>query len=421
MSKREQLVNEEEASVPLPRQPEVNIGTLGHVDNGKSTLVRALSGIWTAKHSEEMKRGITLKVGYADAAFYRCTACGRYGTSEICSKCGSPTIFLRAVSFVDCPGHHSLMVTMLSGAALMDGALLIISATEKCPQPQDREHLAAAQITGIKNVIVVQNKIDIVDKNRMLENYKEIKSFTKSTFLEDAPIIPVSAQRMINIDALIEVMEKCIPTPTRDRSKPPIMPILRSFDVNRPGTLVEDLTGGIVGGSILQGVFRIGDDIEIRPGIHIEREGRSFYEPLFTKIVSLNVGGRSIEEATCGGLIGIGTALDPALTKADNLAGNVIGKPNHLPPALDHLTINIELLERIIGTEELIAVEKIKPNETLVLNIGTAVTAGLVNSVKHEMIEVSLRRPICIEPKSRLAISRRISNNWRLIGFGVVE
>jgi len=92
-----------------------------------------------------MKRGITIKVGYADAPFYKCTKCGRYGTLDICSQCGSSAEFLRAVSFVDCPGHHSLMVTMLSGAALMDGALLILSASSKCPQPQDREHLAAAQ------------------------------------------------------------------------------------------------------------------------------------------------------------------------------------------------------------------------------------------------------------------------------------
>ena len=138
--------------VPLPHQPEINIGTLGHVDNGKSTLVLALSDIWTAKHSEEMKRGITIRVGYADTAFYKCTKCDIYGTADICINCGSPAEFLRAVSFVDCPGHHSLMVTMLAGAALMDGALLIISASERCPQPQDREHLVAAQITGLKNI-----------------------------------------------------------------------------------------------------------------------------------------------------------------------------------------------------------------------------------------------------------------------------
>jgi len=238
---------------PLPRQPEVNIGSLGHVENGKSTLVQALTGTWTARHSEEIRRGITIRIGYADAAFYRCTKCSTYGTSEICARCGSPAEFQRAVSFVDCPGHHSLMVTMLSGAALMDGALLVLSATEKCPQPQDREHFAAAQIVGINKIIVVQNKIDVVTKERILENHREIQEFVKGTVAEGAPIIPLSAQRGINIDVLIAAIQEYIPTPSRDLAKPPIMSILRSFDVNRPGTPALEIQGGIVGGSILQG------------------------------------------------------------------------------------------------------------------------------------------------------------------------
>ncbi len=412
--------HEEKEVVALPRQPELNIGTLGHVDNGKSTLVMALSGIWTAKHSEEMKRGITIKVGYADAAFYKCTECGTYGTSEICAKCDSPAKFLRAVSFVDCPGHHSLMVTMLSGATLMDGALLIISAADKCPQPQDREHLAAAQIIGIKNIIIVQNKIDLVSRDRVLENYEEIKDFVKGTFIEDAPIIPVSAQRGINIDVLIEAIEEFIPTPKRDITKPPTMSILRSFDVNRPGTQVEDLVGGVLGGSIIQGVFRVMDDMEIRPGIRIDREGKSYYEPLYSKVISLYAGGKSVEEATCGGLVGMGTLLDSALTKADSLTGSIVGKPGHLPPVVNHLTIETQLLDKMIGTEELKNVEKIKLNEALVLNTGTTVSAGTVTSVKHNTVELNLRRPMCIESKSRLAISRRVANNWRLIGYGIV-
>lgn len=408
-------------NIPLPRQPEINIGTLGHVENGKSTLILALSGIWTARHSEEMKRGITIKVGYADAAFYKCVKCGTYGTADICTKCGSPTEFLRSVSFVDCPGHHSLMVTMLSGAALMDGALLIISATEKCPQPQDREHLAAAQIIGIEKVIIVQNKIDVVNRQRVVENYEEIKEFVKDTPIERSPIIPISAQNKINIDVLIEAIEKHIPTPPRDLNKPPIMPILRSFDSNRPGTPIEDLMGGVVGGSILQGKFKVGDEVEIRPGIRAEREGKLQYELLYSNIVSLYAGGRFVEKVECGGLIGIGTSLDPALTKADGLVGNLIGKPNSLPPVLDSLTIDVKLLDRMIGTEELKVVEKIRSNEVLVLNTNAAVTTGIVKSARRDTVEISLRRSICIEPKSRLAISRRVGDSWRLIGVGVAK
>jgi translation initiation factor 2 subunit 3 len=391
------------------------------VDNGKSTLVQALSGVWTAKHSEEMRRGITIRVGYADTAFYKCVDCAVYGTKGMCEACGSPAQFLRALSFVDCPGHHSLMVTMLAGAALMDGALLILDAIEKCPQPQDREHLAAAQITGINNIVILQNKIDVVDRDRTLENYDEIKTFVKGTPAENAPIIPISAQRKVNMDAVVETMERCIPTPKRDTSTSPIMYIVRSFDVNRPGTSVEDIKGGVVGGSALHGVFRVGDEIEIKPGIRVERGGRSYYEPIHSTIVSLLAGGKSVKEATCGGLIGIGTLLDPTMTKADSLVGNVLGQPGHLPSVLHDMTITVQLLDRLMGTQEMRTIEKIRTKEVLVLNVGTSVTAGVVTSARDDVVELTLRRPVCVESESRIAISRRVGDSWRLIGYALVS
>jgi len=402
----------------LPRQPEVNIGTLGHVDNGKSTLVQALTGIWTGKYSEEIIRGITIRIGYADAAFYKCTSCGTFGTSDICSQCGSPAEFLRAVSFVDCPGHHSLMLTMLSGAALMDGALLVLSAPDKCPQPQDREHLAAAQMVGVKNLIVVQNKIDLVSKERVLESYHEIQDFLRGTIAEKSPIVPVSAQRGINIDSLIQIIQERILTPQRDLTKPPIMSILRSFDVNRPGTPAMDVQGGVLGGSILQGRFKVGEDLEIRPGIRVEKGGKSFYVPVQTRLTSLRAGNQSVNEAVSGGLIGMGTLLDPSLTRADSLIGNIVGLPDHMPPVESNLTLGIELFDRAMGTEEQIPVDKIRTNEALVLNTGTSVSAGIVTSARDSVIDIELRRPVCIELNARVAISRRIGESWRLIGFG---
>ncbi len=397
----------------------MNIGSLGHVENGKSTLVQALTGTWTARHSEEIRRGITIRIGYADTAFFRCTNCGTYGISEVCIKCGSATEFQRAVSFVDCPGHHSLMVTMLSGAALMDGALLVLSAIEKCPQPQDREHFAAAQIVGINKLVVVQNKIDVVAKERVLENHREIQEFVRGTAAEAAPVMPISAQRGVNIDVLIAAIQEYIPTPTRDLTKTPIMSILRSFDVNRPGTPALEILGGVIGGSILQGVFKTGDEIEIRPGIRVDKGGKSYYEPLNTKITSLQAGGKTVGTAMPGGLIGIGTLLDPSLSKADNLVGNVVGHPGKLPPVLYSITLEVRLLDRVVGTEAQTTTEKIKTNEPLVLNTGAAVSSGIVTSARDEIVEVALRRPVCIEPNARVALSRRIGDSWRLIGFGM--
>lgn len=226
--------------------PEVNIGLVGHVDHGKTSLTAALTGKWTDTHSEELKRGITIRLGYADATFYVCPRCrghDKYGTTPKCIKCFSACKPTRTVSFVDAPGHETLMATVLSGAALMDGAFLIISANEPCPQPQTSEHLKALDIVGIRNIVVVQNKIDLVSKEEALRNHSEIRKFIKGSMAEKAPIIPVSAQQNINIDALVEAIEMHIPTPKRDESKPPLMLIARSFDVNRPGTLISSPEG----------------------------------------------------------------------------------------------------------------------------------------------------------------------------------
>lgn len=407
-----------------PIQPEVNIGTLGHVDNGKSTLVQALTGVWTARHSEELRRGITIRIGYADAHFYKCSAHRgpiSYCTSRKCPICGSDTKFLRAVSFIDCPGHHSLMVTMLSGAALMDGALFVVAADAKFPQAQDREHLLAAEMAGIKNLIIVQNKIDIVNRERAVENMREISRFIKGTSAEDAPIIPISAQHNVNVDLLIETIEKKIPTPKRDTSAPPRMYVLRSFDINKPGTRAEHLSGGVLGGSIVQGVFHIGDQIEVRPGLKVDDSGKTHYQPIFTVIRSLRVGGGEVSEAGPGGLVGIGTALCPSVTKADGLVGSMVGKEGTLPEVLSKVTLDVQLFEKAVGTEDLVAVEKIRTNEPLVLNVATAVTSGVVTSARENVIDISLKRPICVDPNFKVALSRRIGDSWRLIGYGTLK
>lgn len=407
-----------------PIQPEVNIGTLGHVDNGKSTLVQALTEVWTAKHSEELRRGITIRIGYADAYFYKCPShrgAAAYGTKKICPICGSETKFLRAVSFIDCPGHHSLMVTMISGAALMDGALFVVAADAKFPQAQDREHLLAAEMSGIKKLIIVQNKIDLVDRERAIENMHEIQEFVKDRPVEKAPIIPVSAQHDVNIDLLIEAIEKEIPTPKRDPAAPPQMYVLRSFDINKPGTRVEQLRGGVLGGSIVQGLFCVDDEVEIRPGLRSESGGKTLYQPLFTKIRSIRVSSGEVKEAGPGGLVGLGSSLCPSVTKADSLVGSIVGKEGDLPPVLDKVTLDVQLFERAVGTEKLVTVEKIRTNEPLVLNVATAVTSGVVTSARENIIDVSLKRLICADSNFKASLSRRIGDSWRLIGYGTFK
>ncbi len=408
-------------------QPEVNIGVVGHVDHGKTTLVQAITGIWTSKHSEELKRGMTIKLGYAEASIGVCESCKKpeaYVTEPSCKTCGSDEEpkFLRRVSFIDAPGHEVLMATMLSGAALMDGAILVVAANEPFPQPQTREHFVALGIIGVKNLIIVQNKVDVVSKEEALAQYKEIKQFIKGTWAENAPIIPVSALHKINIDSLLEAIENYIKTPDRDLSQQPIMLVIRSFDVNRPGTPFNELKGGVIGGSIIQGVFRIDQEIKIVPGIRVERQGKVTYEPIYTKIASIRFGDDNFSEAKPGGLVAIGTYLDPSLTKADNLLGNVVTLANANIPVLWNIRMRYKLLERVVGAKEMLKVDPIKPKETLMLSVGSSTTLGLVTSVKSDEIEVELRRPVAIWSNGvRVVISRQIAGRWRMIGWGIIE
>lgn len=314
------------------------------------------------------------------------------------------------------------MATMLSGAALMDGAILVVAANEPFPQPQTREHFTALGIIGIKNVVIVQNKVDVVSKEEALAQYKSIKEFIKGTWAEGSPIVPVSALHKINVDALIETMEKHIKTPERDPSKSPVLLIIRSFDINKPGTSYLDLKGGVVGGTIIQGSFKVGQEIKIVPGVRFEKQGKAYFEPLYTKVSSLRFGDNEFDEAKPGGLVAMGTYLDPSLTKADGLLGNIVVPADAKVSVLDKLTIEYQLLERVVGTKDLTKVDSIKARETLMLSIGSATTIGVVKASKANSIEVELRRPVAIwDNNVRAVISKQIGGRWRLIGWGIVK
>ena len=393
---------------------------VGHIDHGKTTLTETLSGVWTDTHSEEIKRGITIRLGYADAAFYKCKECGRHSVKEKCPYCNGETEFLRRVSFVDAPGHEMLMATMISGAAIMDGAVLVVAANEMCPQPQTKEHVMALQIIGIKNLVVAQNKVELVSREKVIENYNQIKEFLSGTQFKDVPVIPISAVHKANIDKLIETIERVIPTPERDLTKPPKMHVARSFDVNRPGTIPEKLGGGVVGGSLLQGKLNVGDTIELRPGIGVAREGKTSWQHLTTKIAGLQAMDSSLDEALPGGLIGVGTTLDPSLAKADALVGSVLGKPGTLPPVKDSLELEVHLMERVVGLPKELEVKPLTTGELLMVNVGAASRIGTITSARSGKASVALKMPVCAERGSKAAISRRVANRWRLIGFGTI-
>jgi translation initiation factor 2 subunit 3 len=401
-------------------QPVVNIGLVGHVDHGKTTLTEKLTGKWTDTHSEEIKRGITIRLGYADSIFRKCPLCegiDAYTTKKVCEKHNVPTEFIRKVSFVDAPGHESLMATMLSGATIMDGALLLIAANEPCPQPQTREHLMALKIVGIKNVVVVQNKIDLVTKEKALKNFKEIKDFLKGTDYENVPIIPISAQHNINIDALIKAIEDNIPTPARDDKAEPLLLVARSFDINKPGTPPDKLKGGVLGGAIVGGKFKTGDRIEIRPGRVVEEQNKIVAKSIFTTIVSCMTGGAAVNELGPGGSVAIQTSLDPSIVHSDSLTGSVIGLPGKLPKVWYDMTLDVHLLERVVGSQEELAVDPIKMNEVLLLNVNGGKSTGFVYELAKKLVKCKLKIPLCATTTDKVTISRKVGNRFRLIGY----
>ncbi len=397
-----------------------------YVAHGKTTLVEALTGKLTLTHSEELKRGITIRLGYADMRIYKCKNCKKYTTSEKCPYCFGDAELQRTVSFIDAPGHETLMATVLTGTSLMDGAILIIAANERCPQPQTREHLTALEVVGIKNVIIVQSKIDLVDEKEAKKNYKEIKTFVKGTIIENAPIIPVSAQKRINIEFVLEAIEKIIPqhileTAERADEREPRMLVARSFDVNKPGTKPKKIVGGVLGGSIVSGKLKVGDEIEIRPGARI----KGAYKPLFTKITGLQKAGINLNEAGPGGLLGVMTELDPSLTKSDALVGNIVGFPGKLPEVKNEIDIEIALMKRVVGMEDMTTIQPLKIGENLMVNVGTGRSVGLIKSIKKDkgrnVARLELKIPLCVEKGERIVISRQISGRWRLIGYGIIR
>lgn len=391
--------------------PELNVGVIGHIDHGKTTLLSRLTGKFTDTHSEELKRGITIKLGYADATIYK------QGGGGFNLKKGTP---VRYISFIDAPGHEMLMATMLSGAAIIDAAILVIAANEGI-RPQTSEHFTAIQSKGIKNLIVVQNKIDLVSKEQAKKNYEEIKEFLAGSRCKDCPIIPVSAQQGVNIDKILEELTK-LEIPTRDlepQSGPQFL-VARSFDINKPGTKIEKLSGGVLGGILKTGKLKVGDELEIKPGLEIKKQNQTTFETITTKIISLHKGNESVKEVTPGASISIETNLDPNLTKTDSLTGSLVSTKDSLPDITDKVTIKASLFKQVLGTEEHQPVSPIKTKEMLMLSVNTTITVGTVETLKGDDIGLSLNIPIVPLKGDNVGIARNINGHWRLIGFGEI-
>lgn len=317
----------------LDLQPQINIGMIGHVSDGKSTLVKALTGQTTQRFSQEKQNNLTIKLGYANCKIIKCINCPEpdcYGSTSSnvmdynCKKCGGLAELVNHVSFVDCPGHHSFMQTMLSGTSVMDYTILVESLGNKqIPAPQTIKHLNSIESTQIENCMVILNKIDLVNKDKCKDSMIEMKSFISNYKAKLNPIIPISASLNINIDIVCSILAK-LQSKKIYQNETFRMNIIRSFNVNKPGTDIENLQGGVIGGSIQTGSIELSDDVYIYPGILYEDIEE--FKPIKTKILSINSDSNKLDKATSGGLIGLMLDIDPGLTGNDKLVGNQLIK-----------------------------------------------------------------------------------------------
>lgn len=404
------------------KQPVINIGMIGHVSDGKSTLTKSLTGVQTQRYAKEQESNITIRLGYANAKIYKCEHCeapgcyysiGSNQTETNCKHCKTPGVLVNHVSFVDCPGHNSFMGTMMNGTSVMDYTITVESAVNKTfPAPQTVQHLNAIESNSIENVAFILNKIDLVNEDTTLTKLDELDEFKKNYKCSDAPIIPISAAFDINVDVLCEILAK-LKKPKRITDSDKLrMNIIRSFNINVPGTAIDELKGGVIGGSIVQGTLNMNDEVYIYPGIIYEDS----YEPLKAKVQTMFTEKIPLVTASSGGLIGVGLDIDPGLTADDALVGNIILKKPQLSEAYitSNITVNLNFnLNFSENTESNL--------DNYILNINTNNIKGkVIKKLDENIFNFELDKPIYIEENDRISISVKNAEGLQFIGYGII-
>ena len=204
------------------------------------------------------------------------------------------------------------------------------------------------------------------------------------------------------------------------------MIVIRSFDVNKPGEDAENLKGGVAGGTILKGVLKVGDEVEIRPGITRKdfQTGQISWTHITTRITSLKADENQLMYAVPGGLIGVGLTVDPYITRTDRMVGMILGHPGKLPEVALEIDVQFYLLIRLLGVKtegDNAKVQKLKVDEMLMINIGSTSLGGKIASIKSDIAKIQFLSPVCANLGDKIAISRKIVRNFRLIGWGEIK
>ena len=381
-------------------KPHVNVGTIGHVDHGKTTLTAAITTVLAKKGfaeasnyaaidnaPEERERGITINTSHVE-----------YQTET------------RHYAHVDCPGHADYVKNMITGAAQMDGAILVVSAADG-PMPQTREHILLSRQVGVPYIVVFLNKVDMVDDEELLELVEmEVRDLlTEYDFPgDDVPVISGSALRALEGDAayeekileLMAAVDEYIPTPTRDTDKPFMMPVEDVFSITGRGTVAT--------GRVERGQVRVGDEVEI---VGIAEETKK------TVVTGVEMFRKLLDYAEAGDNVG---ALLRGVTRDQIQRGQVLAKPGTITP---HTTFSAEVyvLSKEEGGRHTPFFTNYRPqfyfrttDVTGVCNLPEGVE--MVMPGDNVTMEVELIHPIAIEEGTKFSIRE----GGRTVGAGVV-
>ena len=461
-------------------QPTLSIGVIGDVANGKSTLVKAISGKRTQSHSsEQQQHGITIRLGFANAAVIKCQnddcVCGMFSflpesedhgkqPTPNCPKCNFETQVVKRFSLVDCPGHAELMATMLAGSSAFDACILAAASNLPCPTPQARQHLEAIKMSGIMDVeqnrqnaqiAIAQTKAELLaddsknstsrftSEERLKNHADQARHNLKHTVAREAPIFPTCSPMGLGLDVLAEWIASLPSTSNKQNACcGPHLTVLRSFDVNRPGQPVEKLKGGVLGGTIQgAGSISIGSILEVRPGVVLPCSSNSTkakpktdskkptpdfkIQPLRFQCTSLMSGKNKLSSASKGGLVAVGTTIDPLLLADNRMVGNIAGPPGSLPPVwgptlfMDNLQpVDVKLPENGAKTSDSQKPSHlVKKGCEIRAHIGSATVKGHVVRVSKSRgkLEVCLESPVCAARGASVALEGKGAAGFCLV------
>jgi translation initiation factor 2 subunit 3 len=401
----------------LLTQPIFNIGTLGGVSEGKSTLVKETTGIITPTHSKERERNITINQGFGNMKIWEHNDTKEYITTNSTVLTMDNYTLVNHISFVDCPGHQELIKTTLGALELMHGAIIVIAVDQPLTmKPQLMQHLAAAKLGSIDRIIICMNKIDLVTKEVLMKRKEELDNMLQKYNITPFAIIPTCFNKKIGLNHLIKAMMILFnPSNLINQADSGLFSISRTFDINKPGTNWDDVMGGVIGGTLSSGIINVGDTLEIRPGIISRTKTGTTWQPIIININSIKTDTTDLTCAAQGGLIGLGTDIDPFYCKKNSLVGHVAGKVGHMPNVFNNINMNITIVDMFGFIWE----PKVKDN--LILKIGTNMCSAKLNEIKNDIYKFELNSPACIPDKCNIIICKEIDKILRVVAMAKID